>query len=376
MRYLISIIALIAGLAILAGVKGAQISTLMAAGAEMQKAGPPPEAVSTAKAQEQAWQASLSAIASVVSVKGVTLSNDAPGTVARLHFESGATVKQGQILVELDSRVERAQLASIRARQTHAEQSLKRSQALTLSGAVAKAQLDADQSTFDSLTADARALEAQIERKIVRAPFGGRLGMREVNLGQYLAPGTPVSVLESTEAVYVDFTLPQQDVSKIRVGMPVRARLEASETALADGSVFAIEPALDAATRAVKVRASFPTEEERLRPGMFVNVSVLLPDSPRVVAIPQTAVVHASFGDSVFIVESKPGPDGKPLLSARQQFVRLGTTQGDFVAVLDGVSAGQEVVTAGAFKLRNGARVSVSDAVKLDPQLAPRPVNR
>lgn len=376
MRYLISIVALIAGLGILAGVKGAQISTLMAAGAEMQKAGPPPEAVSTAKAEEQAWQESISAIASVVSVKGVALSNDAPGTVSRLHLESGAPVKQGQVLVELDSKVERAQLASLRARRAHAELSLKRSEALALSGAVAKSQLDADRSAFESLTADARALEAQIERKIVRAPFSGRLGMREVNLGQYLAPGTRVSVLESTEALYVDFTLPQRHVSTVRVGMPVHARLESTNGAPAEGTISAIEPALDAVTRAVKVRASFATQDDRLRPGMFVNVSVLLPNSPRVVAVPQTAVVHASFGDSVFIVESKPGPGGKPLLSARQQFVRLGTTQGDFVAVLDGVTAGQEVVTAGAFKLRNGAPVAVNDAVKLDPQLAPRPVNR
>jgi membrane fusion protein (multidrug efflux system) len=236
-----------------------------------------------------------------------------------------------------------------------------------------------DEASFDSLSADASALEAQIDRKVVRAPFSGRLGIRAVNLGQYLAPGTTLTVLESTESVYVDFRLPQQHLDVLRQGMTVRASLEKSGAKASEGSISAIEPAVDAVTRAVKVRAELPNSNGSLRPGMFVNVEVVLPDKRRVVAIPSTAVVHAAYGDSVFCAEPKKDAPAakadKPVKLARQQFVRLGDVRGDFVAVLDGVSAGQEVVTSGAFKLRNGASLAVNNDVKLESQLAPRPEN-
>jgi membrane fusion protein, multidrug efflux system len=383
MRYVVAIAGLIALLAVLIGTKGAQIATLISAGKEMQKAGPPPEAVSAARAEKQTWEGTLSAVASVASVKGVSLSSDASGTVSKINFESGAVVKQGQVLVELDTSVERAQLASIRARREHAQIDVKRTRALAAAGVVSTAQLDADEAESKSLNADARALEAQIQRKTVRAPFSGRLGIRAVNIGQYLAPGTPVTVLESPESVYVDFTLPQQDLNSISAGMPVRARLDANDARAVEGTIAAIEPAIDQATRAVKVRVSVPNKDDSLRPGMFIRVEVILPTRPEVVAVPATAVVHASYGDSVFIVESKRdggkevmGPGGKPLKIARQQFVKLGGTRGDFVAILKGVTPGQEVVTAGAFKLRNGMPVTVNNNVKFKPELAPKPENR
>lgn len=381
MRYVVAIIGLVALLGGLAGLKFLQISTLIGAGEQMEKAGPPPEAVSTALAQEQAWESTLDAIGSVVSARGVAVSNDAPGIVARLHFESGSTVRQGQVLVELDSSVERAQLGSVLARLELAETSRNRSRALVQAGVVAQAQMDTDESSFKSLTAEVRALRAQIERKIIRAPFSGKLGLRQVNLGQYLAPGTTIAVLESTESVFVDFTLPQHTLAALKVGLPVRA----SEAESADaappltGTISAIDPTLDAATRAVQVRASFQNDADRLRPGMFLRVSVILPESGRAVVIPATAVVRASYGDSVFLVEDAPAP-GAPndkRKVARQQFVRLGEMRGDFVSVLQGIEPGQEVVSAGAFKLRNGAPLLIDNAsVKLDPKLAPRPANR
>jgi membrane fusion protein (multidrug efflux system) len=373
-------VALIGGalllVAALGFVKFSQISMLIHFGEAAKKAGPPPETVSTRRAETQTWESTLEAVASVVSAKGVALANDAPGVVAALHFDSGQTVKQGQVLVELDSRVERAQLKSTIARRELAETSLNRSQALLKSGVIAQAQLDADAAALKSLSADQAALSAQIDRKIIRAPFSGKLGLRQVNLGQYLAPGTVVAILESPDADYVDFTLPQANLELLRAGMVVRATPEGSSVPPIEGTISAVDPTVDPATRSVKVRARFPPQETPLRPGMFLRVSVVLPGQRQVVSIPVTAVVHASYGDSVFVVEQKPSPDGKPRPVAQQKFVRLGETRGDFVSVNEGVKAGEEVVTAGGFKLRNGMPVKIDNqTVRLDPKLHPKPEN-
>jgi membrane fusion protein (multidrug efflux system) len=376
MRYVIVIVGLIALIGGLVAIKGSQIGMLIGMGETMKKAGPPPEVVSTAIVQKQTWENTLTAVASVVTAKGVALSNDAPGIVSRIHFESGDVVKQGEILVELDTSVERAQLASLRARRDLAEISQKRSKALATSGAVAQSQVDADESSFKSLTADVSALAAQISRKVIRAPFGGKLGIRQVNLGQYLAPGTTVTTLEAEKSIFIDFALAQQDLPKLRLGMTVRALLAGSAKPLAEGQISAIDPNVDPMTRTIKVRASLPGVEDQLRPGMFLSVQVVLPEQDAVVAVPQTAIVHASYGDSVFVGEEKPGPDGKQRKVAQQQFVKLGVTRGDFVSVVDGLKVDQEVVTAGAFKLRNGIPLKVNNQGAPAPSLDPHPENR
>ncbi len=377
MRYVIAILSLVAVLATLAGVKASQISTLIGAGKAMQKAGPPPEVVSTWKVETQAWEGTLRAIGSVVAAQGVVLSNDAPGMVARLHFQSGAVVKQGQVLVELDANVERAQLTSVQARRALAETSMKRTQALVQSGAIAPAQLDTDESTYKSLAADPATLQAQIERKVIRAPFSGRIGIREVNLGQYLAPGTRIAVLEATKPVHVDFTLPQHQLGRLEVGMPVRVFEEHGNTLLGEGTLAAIDPSVDVTTRSVRLRANLANQDEKLRSGMFVLAAVVTTDKPNLTVIPATALIHASYGDSVFVIEKKSaGGDQPATLVAQQKFVRKGEARGDYVAILDGVTAGEEVVTAGAFKLRNGSTVLVNNEVKLEPQTNPQPTNR
>ena len=383
MRYLIVIVALIAGLGALIGVKALQIRSLIQFGQTMAKAGPPAESVNTARAVAETWGGTLTAVGSVVSVRGVALSNEVPGVVSRLNFDSGARVRAGQILLELDASVEKAQLGATQARLALARQTLERSRALAPSGAIPASQLEVDESSVNTLNAELKALQAQIDRKTVHAPFDGRLGIRAVNLGQYLAPGTPLTVLESPESVFVDFTLPQADLNQLRVGMSVLAQLDASGASPIPGTISAIEPTLDPETRSVRLRAALSNKEERLRPGMFVRVAVVLPEEKPVVAIPATAIVHATYGDSVFVVEPKKteagepvvGPDGQPVLVARQQFVRVGRAQGDFVAILAGVNAGEEVVVGGAFKLRNGASIAIKNDVKLDPQLNPKPVN-
>jgi membrane fusion protein (multidrug efflux system) len=382
-RYVTVVLGLVAVVAALAGIKAAQISMLIGMGKQAQKSGPPPEAVATFVAERQTWEGMISAVGSVTAAKGVAVSNEVPGIVSRILFDSGATVKEGQILVELDTSVERAQLASARARQDLAQETGTRSHALLASGSISKAQVDADEAQLKTATTDSSALAAQIDRKTVRAPFAGRLGIRLVNRGQYLNSGTPVAMLDAIDKQYVDFTLPQQRLADVQLGMPVRLTIEGAEGAAHEGTVAAIEPAVDSATRTIKLRASVPNKDERLAPGMFANVSVILPQKASFVVLPATAIIHASYGDSVFVVEDEKddagtaveGRDGKPAKVARQQFVRVGDARGDFTAILDGVAEGQVVVMGGAFKLRNGSNVVVNNDVKLTPQLAPHPEN-
>jgi membrane fusion protein, multidrug efflux system len=369
---------------VLAGTKFAQISGLIRAGEAAQAAGPPPEAVATDVAKGGTWESVFEAVGSVAAARGVTISAESPGVVRAIRFESGAKVRAGQVLVELDATVERAQLASLKARLELAGTTAARTRSLVQSGAFTKAQLESDDAQLKTVTADVGALEAQIDRKIIRAPFAGKLGIRSINLGQYLNPGTPITMLESLESVFVDFTIPQQELARIPVGSTTRIVLPGtSPPKTLDGKIAAVDPNVDLATRAVKLRTSVKDDKDELRPGMFVNVSVLLPEQVNVISVPATAIMRAPYGDSVYVVETrkddkgKPvnGPDGKPGKMARQQFVRLGQSRGDFIAITDGVKAGQEVVTQGAFKLRNGAPIVVNNQVKLTPSQTPKPEN-
>lgn len=383
LKILLVIVGLLALVGTLGFIKFSQISSLMAMGEAYEKSGPPPESVGSGMSKKQTWQAELTAVGTIAPVKGVALSNDSPGVVSKIHFESGALVKQGQVLVELDTSVERAQLASTAVRRDLALVNVNRSRALIKDQLTTQIQVDADESAVKSAATDAQTIQAQIARKIVRAPFAGRLGIRAVNVGQYLNPGTTLTVLQAVGAVYVDFSLPQQQLETIVVGMPVKIQIEGASGPAQDGVVAAVDPTIDSTTRMIKLRATVPNAADKLSPGMFANVAVQLPDQGEVVTIPLTAVVHASFGDSVFVVEDKkpdaPGartsPSGQKIKNARQQFVRLGRARGDYVAVLDGVTDGQELVTAGAFKLRNNSPIVVDNSVKTDPQLNPKPEN-
>jgi membrane fusion protein (multidrug efflux system) len=383
-RYLLPILGLLAVIAGLASIKYQQIATLIGFGKTAMAAGPPPEAVGTATSHEDTWEGTLSAVGSIAAAKGVAVSNDAPGLVSRIHFESGQMVKAGQVLVELDTSVERAQLASAKARMDLAALTAGRSRALVQSNAIAQSTLDNDEATLKTATTDLAAIQAQIDRKTVRAPFAGRLGIRAVNLGQYLNSGTTVTVLEAIDTVYVDFPLPQQLLPEAKVGMPVRVAIEGMGGQAQEGAIAAVDPEIDSTTRTIKLRASLPNKQEKLRPGMFAKVDVVLPKHDAQVVVPATAIVHASYGDSVFVVEDKKdesgkvvlGPDGKAAKVARQQFVRSGDARGDYVAILDGIKAGQDVVSAGAFKLRNGSPIAVHNEVTVGAQLDPHPENR
>jgi membrane fusion protein (multidrug efflux system) len=383
-RYVLILAAVLSLVGGLAAVKSLQFRKLIAFGEQAQAAGLPPEFVGSVKAEGQSWEDTIDAVGSVASAKGVALSTDVAGVVSAIHFESGRTVKKGDVLVELDSKVERAQLASAISRRQLAATTRDRTRTLSAKGAISAAQLDADESAFKTSTTDVEALQAQIAKKTIRAPFSGKLGIRAVNLGQFLNPGTAITVLETVDEIHVDFSLPQQRLAELKTGMPVKVTLDGDESTPINGTLAAVDPQVDAATRSIKLRADLANEGRRLRPGMFVAVKVEKADRSTFVAVPATAIVHASYGDSVFVIEDKaagePGmrqtPDGKPVKTARQQFVRVGPSRGDYVGVLQGVSAGQEVVTAGAFKLHNGSPILVDNSKPMTPKRDPRPENR
>ncbi len=381
MRYAVTFVALFLIVGTLVGIKAGQIGTLIRYGKDSKKAGPPPEVVSTAVASEDAWENTILAVGTIAAVRGVSVSNDASGVVTALHFESGQHVQAGAILLELDSSVERAQLVSAQARRELAGVNAERTKKLIDRNAVAHSQLDNDLAQLKSSSADSGQFEAQIARKTIRAPFSGWLGIRNVNLGQYLNQGTAVTTLEQLDSVYVDFTLPQQYLASCHVGQAVTVHLAGSDDKQMDqpGAISAIDPGVDPVTRTIKVRANINNKQGILRAGMFVEVSLSMGVPVKAVIAPVTTVVHASYGDSVFVVEKAPAPaDGdatadakSPGLVARQHFVKVSASRGDFVAFSAGVEPGQELVSSGAFKLRNNTRVLINNDVKLAPSLTP-----
>jgi membrane fusion protein (multidrug efflux system) len=334
---------------------------------------PPPEAVTTIAARQETWPASVTAIGTVTPVQGVTVSADLPGIVERISFASGGTVRAGQVLVNLDTRQEVAQLAAAESQRDLAKLNLERMRGLRESGIIPQA--DYDRAAAEATQGEARVgeIRATIERKVIRAPFSGILGLRQVNLGQYLAPGSPVVSLQSLRPIYVNFAVPQREVGHLGVGDSIDLTIEGRADFRPTGRVTAVDSVVDPSTRNVQMQATFANADGRLRPGMYVETQIRLGDSTPVVALPASAVSYAPYGDSVFIVEDVKGPDGKPYRGVRQQFVKLGGTRGDLVAVVSGVKPGEEVVTSGVFKLRNGAAVRVNNEIQPANSPAPRP---
>ena len=369
-RMIVMLAVTLAVIALLGFVKFRQIQTAMAQGASFQ---PPPEAVTTVVAQTEHWPATLSAIGTIAAVQGVTVSADLPGTIARVAFESGRSVHKGDVLAELDTRQEQAQLAAIEAQQELARLNYNRLKGLLADRVISQAEFDraaADQKESDARLGEVRAT---IERKTIRAPFAGVLGIRQVNLGQYLAAGEAVVPLQSLHPIYVNFGVPQQDIAQIRVGHRVQITARDGAGAEFSGRVTALDSIVDQATRNVQVQATLPNMTGQLRPGMFVQTELMLGASTSVIALPASAISYAPFGDSVFVVTDLKGPTGVSYRGVRQQFVKLGGGRGDQVAILSGVTAGAEVVTSGVFKLRNGAAVVVNNKVQPSNKSKPKP---
>jgi membrane fusion protein, multidrug efflux system len=371
-RMIVTLGIAIAIVAALGFVKFKQIQTAMAQGAAFQ---PPPEAVTTIVTAEERWPATLSAIGTMAAVQGVTVSADLPGTVERIFFESGQAVRAGEVLAVLDTRQEQAQLAAIEAERELARLTFDRLQGLLNDRVISRAEFDRATAEYRQSDAKVAEVRAVVHRKTIRAPFSGILGIREVNLGQYLAGGAPIVALQSLNPIYVNFGVPQQSVGQVPVGRTVRVTAADLAGATWTGRVTAIDSQVDEATRNITVQATLANPHGTLRPGMFVQAEVALGPARPVVALPASAISYAPFGDSVFVVTDLKDDAGRTYRGVRQQFVTLGPARGDQVAVLSGVKPGDEVVTSGVFKLRNGAAVQIDNSVRPANSPAPKPKN-
>ncbi len=367
-RMVIMLLAMAAFIGIVGFVK---FRGIKAAGESSSSFQPPPEAVTTIVTRQEQWQASLGAIGTVAAVNGVTVSADLPGVVRKIAFESGGWVEAGEVLAQLDTRQEQAQLTAARARLDLARLNLDRVRGLREQGINSQTEFDAAEAELKQAGGIVDEIGATIERKTIRAPFSGMLGIRQANLGQYLTSGDPVVPLQSLDPIHVNFGVPQQELGRLRAGGEVRVSAEGLPDADPAGRITAIDSIVDEATRNVRVQATLKNPKHRLRPGMFVTVRVMLESRDSVVALPASAISYAPYGDSVFIVEDLKGPNGRAYRGVRQQFVKLGGARGDQVAVVSGIAPGAEVVTSGVFKLRNGAAVEVNNDVQ--PANDPRP---
>jgi membrane fusion protein (multidrug efflux system) len=369
-------IVMLAGTAVLVAglgfVKFQQIQTAIAEGAAFQ---PPPDAVTTIVARQEQWPATLSAIGTMAAVQGVAVSADLPGTVDRIAFDSGNSVRAGDVLAVLDTRQEHAQLAAAEAQRDLARLNFDRMQGLLNERVISRAEFD--RATADDRQTEARVgeIRAAIARKTIRAPFSGVLGIRRVNLGQYLSGGDPLVTLQALNPIYVNFGVPQQVAGQLRVGRTVRVTTDDTSGVEFAGRITAIDSLVDETTRNVQVQATLPNTEARLRPGMFVQTEIVLGASTAVISLPASAISYAPYGDSVFVVTDLKGPNGQTYRGVRQQFVKLGSARGDQIAVVSGISAGDEVVTSGVFKLRNGAAVVVNNKVRPANSPKPKPEN-
>lgn len=367
MLIMLGVVALVIGS--LAYFKTRQIKTAMAAGGFV----PPPESVTTTVAKQERWPSTFKAIGSAVAIHGVTVSADLPGTVAKIFFESGKQVREGEVLVQLDTKQEQAQLESAVAAQELAKIRYARTRDLLKSGVIS--QQEFDQATAEQRQGDAKVAEikATIARKTIRAPFSGTLGIRQANLGQYLAAGDPIVPLQSMDPIYVNFTLPQEQANEMQVGRTVKIKANDPGKEFS-GRVTAVNSVVDQTTRNIEVQATVANPGGKLRPGMFVDVQTPIGAERSVISLPATAINYAPYGDSVFIVTDMKDPkDGKTFKGVRQQFVKVDGSRGDLVAVVSGVNPGEEVVTSGVFKLRPNAAVQVNNSITPPTNPSPKP---
>jgi membrane fusion protein (multidrug efflux system) len=364
------IVGLLAVVAVLAGVKAGQIGKMIQAGKSFT---PPPETVTTAKVEAASWLPTRTAVGTLVAVRGVTLGAELPGTIREIHFDSGQSVRKGAVLVKLDTSTEEAQLQAAIADAKLAEDNLARAVDLRKGEANTPADLDAARTRATQAQATVATLRTTIAKKTIQAPFDGRVAIRQVELGQVVSPGTPIASLQSVSPIYAEFWLPQQALADVKAGQKVRMTTDTFPGQAWEGTVSTVNTEVDVATRNVRLRATFPNPDGRLRPGMFANVEVLAGAARPVLVIPATAALFAPYGDSVFVLEEKPDAAGKPAATVTQRFVRLGERRGDLVAVESGLKEGDVVVSSGAFKLRSGASVVVRNELAPKVELAPRP---
>jgi len=357
---------------VLGGIKASQIGAMIAAGESFV---PPAQAVTTAEVRQVSWKPELTAVGSMVAVQGVTVASEVPGTITEIAFKSGQTVEKGDLLVRLDTSIERAQLASAVASAKLADLDYQRRKNLPPAGAVSAADIDAAAAQATQAAADVANVRAVIARKTIRAPFSGRVGIRRVDLGQVLQPGTAIVSLQSSDPIYVDFSLPQQALSLIEPGHVATISIDAFADTTWEGTVEVVDAEVDIGTRNFDVRAVVENPEGKLRTGMFVDVTVVQPEARELLAIPASSVLFAPYGDSVYVIKERETESGEKEQVAEQAFVRLGERRGDLVAVSSGLQAGDLVVSTGAFKLQSGMQVTLRNDLAPEVNVDPNPPN-
>ncbi len=357
---------------LLAGSKALQIGAMISQGKKMKM---PSEVVTAATAQADSWESLVTAVGSLEAVQGVMVTAEVTGRVTGIAFEPGTRVKAGDLLVQQDIAAETAQLRAAEASAALARINFERSKKMLATKVVAESNYDNAEAQVKQTLAQADNIRAIIAKKTIRAPFSGRLGIRLVNIGQIIKEAEPIVSLQALDPIFVNFSVPQQQLPLIRPGLAVRLTSDALPAGqVVAGKITALNPNVDAASRNIKVQATVTNPDELLRPGMFANVAIVLPGENPVLAIPATAILYAPYSDSVFVVEeAKAEGDGKAGKVVRQQFVRLGEKRGDFVAVLSGLKAEEMVVSTGVFKLRNGQSVVVDNSLAPEFKLAPKP---
>jgi len=342
----------------------------------MASQGPPPQTVSTIKATVQDWQPRLEAVGSLKALRGADLAPEVSGIVSKIHFQSGETVKAGALLLEMDARSDTAKLQSLKATLELAKKNYVRDQEQFKEQIISQATLDADLADLQRTEAQVAEQQALVDKKTIRAPFDGRLGIRLIDLGQYLNPGMKIVTLQTLDPIFVDFFLPQKDISRISIGHEATVRTDAYPGQVFKGVISAIDPKVDTSTRNVGIRATIRNPKQQLLPGMFATTQIETGRPERFITLPQTAIVFNPYGNIIYLVMEKgKGPSGKPNLIAMQKFVKTGETRGDQITILEGVKEGDLVVTSGQIKLRNGIPIFVNNRIQPTNDPAPAPID-
>ncbi len=345
----------------------------------------PPVEVSTFEARSEHWSGTAGAVGTLVADNGTDVTTEAGGVVERIAFESGQAVRKGDLLLQLNTANEQAQLKALDTAASLAVTQRDRWRELGQQKLVSRSEVDERIADAATTQAQADAQRALIAQKTIRAPFDGVLGIRKVNLGQYLNPGDPIVGLQALDPIHVDFTLPEQRMNEVAIGTPVRLDVDALPGRTFEAKVTAVEPSVDSSTRNFKVRASLANPDGTLRPGAFGRVGFDLGQARDLVVVPQTAISFNPYGNSVYVVVeapedagAKPAMEGMPVAThvVKQRFVTTGPARGDLVGITDGLEPGDVVVTSGLLRLRNDAGVTINNKVQPDAQDAPRPENR
>lgn len=326
-----------------------------------------PVTISTVKAQQQAWQPALPAVGNLTAVNGVDVNSQLPGQIVKINFQSGQDVKKGELLIQLDDSLDQQTLKSQQAQFDLNEKNYQRNLTLSQSKVISQSTLDTSRTQLLQSKAMLETAKLTIEEKKIKTPFSGRLGISQVSIGQFVSPGQPLVPLQQMDPLYVDFSLPEQDIKQLSVGQKVELSIEAFPNQSFSGSITALNAKADPTTHTISVRATVPNSKYQLFPGVFARIKIMLPFQEKVVTVPQTCVTFSLYGDSVFVITSK-GKDaqGKPIHIAEQRFVTVGERHGNVVVVLSGLQPGEEVVSSGQLKLQPGLPVNINNTIKLD----------